>query len=179
MSIPTRAEAITTLEEGRAELLTLLARLSDEAMTRPATIGGGDWSVKDLLGHIAFWEERASEFAAVWQAGRLPAIRAIVADGQAGIDAANARNQTATQNQSLDDVRRRELEAHARVVDMIHGLTDDVWFAKPYYPTSRTDESFVEILAGILGGPTGLFDHTQEHLNALREYASSFDPRRP
>src|SRR5436190_22784184 len=108
MSIPTRAEAITTLEEGRAELLTLLARLSDEAMTRPATIGGGDWSAKDLLGHIAFWEELASEFAADWQAGRLPAIRAILADGQTGIDAANARNQTSTQNQSPDNVRKRE-----------------------------------------------------------------------
>ena len=67
-----RAEAVTLLEEGHKALQAVFARLSADEMTRPATIGTGAWSAKDLLGHIAFWEELATETVAAWRAGRRP-----------------------------------------------------------------------------------------------------------
>jgi hypothetical protein len=54
---PTHAQAAATLEEGNAALAALFGHLSPAEMTRPATIGGGEWSAKDLLAHVAFWEE--------------------------------------------------------------------------------------------------------------------------
>ena len=38
-------------------LLESLRALSDEAMSRPGVVG--EWSGKDLLGHIATWEDEA------------------------------------------------------------------------------------------------------------------------
>src|SRR5262249_57451316 len=99
MTTPTREEAIATLEEGQAALDTLLARLSPEQLVRPATIGGGDWSAKDLLGHIAFWEELASQALNDWCAGRTPAVEQIFAGGAATVGAANAENQQRTARQ--------------------------------------------------------------------------------
>ena len=55
MTAITQAAALATLDEGQQTLLTLLGQLDDEALTRAGTIGG-DWSAKDLLGHLAFWE---------------------------------------------------------------------------------------------------------------------------
>src|SRR5207245_7846791 len=63
---PTQAAA--ALEEGNAALQELCARLSADEMVRPATIGGGQWSAKDLLAHVAFWEELAAQTLADWRA---------------------------------------------------------------------------------------------------------------
>src|SRR5918992_5234518 len=116
MAPPSRDQAIATLEAGQAALAVLFAVLSDREMTRPATIGGGEWSAKDLLGHIAFWEELAVETLEDWRAGRRPSVEQISDAGPEGIDAANARDRARTADQPLEAVRTRAAAAHARVV---------------------------------------------------------------
>ena len=69
-----RAEAIEKLHDGQSRLEILVARLSDEEMVEPGTIGGGDWSAKDLIGHIAWWEEIAMDALTDWRAGRRPSV---------------------------------------------------------------------------------------------------------
>ena len=59
MPTPTRSDAAHRLSEGWGRLQDLLARIDEGAFDRLRTIGGGDWSAKDLLGHVAFWEEIA------------------------------------------------------------------------------------------------------------------------
>src|SRR5437588_10756009 len=115
MAAPTRDEALATLAEGQSALDRWLAPLSDEELVRPATIGGGDWSAKDLLGHIAFWEELAIGALADWRDGRKPSIEDIFAGGAASIDAANARNQDLTARQTVDEVRARARAAPGTV----------------------------------------------------------------
>src|SRR5438309_4032353 len=94
MSESTRQEALATLQQGNDALAALFAQLSPDQMVKAATIGGGDWSAKDLLGHIAFWEELAAQTLAEWRAGQRPSIEN--AFGQPATDAANARNQERT-----------------------------------------------------------------------------------
>jgi DinB family protein len=50
----------------RERLQALVARMSDEDLARPAT---PEWSVADMLGHIAFWDARASMLAAKLERG--------------------------------------------------------------------------------------------------------------
>ena len=47
-----RQQAIETLEEGRRRLDGLLSGVPHDDLVRPATIGGGEWSAKDLIGQI-------------------------------------------------------------------------------------------------------------------------------
>ena len=59
MPTPPRAEALATLEAGQDELDALFGQLTDTELSQPGTVGRSDWAAKDLLGHIAFWEELA------------------------------------------------------------------------------------------------------------------------
>jgi hypothetical protein len=69
MASITREQAIQTLEDGQRRLDALFGQLAEEQLVRPATIGGGDWSAKDLLGHIARWNEIAIEARDAWRRG--------------------------------------------------------------------------------------------------------------
>jgi hypothetical protein len=173
MAIPTQDEAVATLAEGRAALEALFARLSDEEMVRPATIGGGEWSAKDLMGHIAFWEELAGESLTDWRAGRRPVVEEIGDAGDAGIDAANARNQERTAAESLETVRGRAAAAHTAVVQAIREMSDEEWGAKAPYPNARR-ATLAERLGSTLGGEDrGAFGHAFDHLPDLAAYLES------
>ena len=68
MARATRQDAVAILEDGQDRLEALFARLSDERFVRRGTIGG-EWSAKDLMGHVAFWEEIALASLACWDRG--------------------------------------------------------------------------------------------------------------
>jgi len=89
MASITREEALATLEDGQAQVEVLVAQLSDEEAARPATMGGGDWSAKDLMGHIARWNEIAIEALGSWRKGERPEIEDVWGDG---VDRLNAQN---------------------------------------------------------------------------------------
>jgi hypothetical protein len=176
MDVPTRDQAIETLGAGQAALDVLLTKLSDEELTRPATIGGGDWSAKDLLGHIAFWEELAVETLAEWRVGRRPSVEQIGDGGASGVDAANARNQERTARESLETVRARAATAHAAILEAIREMSDEEWSAKAFYPNARR-ATLAERLGSTLGGDEQPFGHVFDHLPDLQAYVESLGPR--
>ncbi len=173
METYTREQALAALAAGRAALEALLGRLSEQELDRPATIGGGDWSAKDLLGHLAFWEEQALEALTDWQAGRRPAVEAVGAGGQQAIDALNARNQTVTAQQSVAAVQARASAAHAALLEAIGALSDQEWRAPAAYPGPRW-ASLADCLGSVLGGePAEPFGHNADHLPDLQAYLTA------
>jgi hypothetical protein len=175
VATPTRNEALATLEEGQTALDKLLARLSDDELTRPATIGGGAWSAKDLLGHIAFWEELALQSLDAFRAGRSADAEGIFSGGATGVDAANARNQERTATQSLAEVRARAKATHAAILSAIRAATDAEWQAS--VPTAGTRrQKVVTLVGGVLGAPKRPFGHAFAHLADLQTYVDSIHP---
>ena len=55
----TREEAVRLLEEQHAELATLFQEL-DPTRSSAGTMGGGEWSVKDLAAHLGSWRSSRS-----------------------------------------------------------------------------------------------------------------------
>lgn len=53
----------------RERLKALVARLSDEQLTRPVPAG---WTVAGMLAHMAFWDARALYFINKWEGGIAP-----------------------------------------------------------------------------------------------------------
>jgi hypothetical protein len=172
VTAPGRGDARATLDEGHEALEALFARLSNEQMETPATIGGGDWSPKDLRGHIAFWEELAAEAASAWRDARRPGAEDIFAGGAEAVDAANARNYERTRAQSVDEVDTRARRAHADVLSLLDNLSDEEWASKAPYQTERR-RTLGEMLGSILGAPTRPFGHAFAHLDDLRAYVDS------
>jgi DinB superfamily len=170
MLAPSRAQTLATLEAGQEELDALFGQLTDAELGQPATIGPGEWAAKDLMGHIAFWEELALETIDAWRAGRRPRVEDI--SGPAGTDRANADNQAQTAPRSPAEIRSRAASVHQALLAVIHSLSEDEWNAPAPYD-SPTRPSLSELLGGVLGAPNSPFGHAYAHLDDLRTYVRS------
>ena len=178
MAQPTRQEAISVLNEGHAELHRLLDGIPEEDLTRLGAIGGGEWSAKDLIGHIATWEEFALRSLEEWRRGELPWIESddgpFSGPGNEHVDAINARAVEEKRPLSLDEIRERGEETHRKLVAEIEGLSDEDWRAKAPYPAEGGRRNrLVTLLGAILGAPKRPFGHAFAHLPDAESFAAS------
>lgn len=163
-------EALRILEQEHRSVRELIGRLSPAAFERPATIGGGDWSAKDLLGHLTSWEQHALEALEAWSRGQpAPVDRAL---RERGLNAVNAETVAAGRSRSPSSVRRRFDEVHRLLVTEIRALSAATWQAPP---TARARRPLGDVLGGIVGGPAGPFAHASAHLRDLRAFVESVE----
>lgn len=167
-----RDDAVGTLDEGHSAITDLADQLSDEDFTRPATIGGGEWSARDLVSHVTTWEEVALEALHQWRAGQTPTVETETFAAPHGVDEFNARTVDAKRALSSTEVREAAERVHEAVVRELREMSDDEWTARAHYPTERRRHLF-ELLGGILGAHQRPFGHAFAHLDDLRTYVES------
>src|SRR4051812_26237525 len=79
-----------------------------------------DWSVKDILAHVATWEEEAlKQLPVILDGGRPP--RYVM---YGGIDAFNAQMTERKRSLSLSEVRRHLDGTHSRLVNLIRSAPE-------------------------------------------------------
>jgi hypothetical protein len=166
MSDPTREQALATLDEGDRAVQALAAGLADDELERLATIGGGDWSAKDLLGHLTQWEEFAIETIDAWRRGEAPFVEAT----PKGVDELNADAVAAKAHRSPQDIRAEARDVHDRLVAAMLGISDDEWRSPPPFDTQNR-RSLSAYLGGVLGAPQRPFGHAYAHLADLEAFA--------
>lgn len=168
---PTRGEAIRILERERALTAELLGALPKTALTRPG-LGSGDWSPKDLIGHLATWEEFALDALAAWDRGeRAPIDDLLYTVATSRINDQNVARKAAW---SLGKVRKESERTHLELLDAIGGLSDARW-RRPV--TARGRSPLGRRLGSILGGPGGGFHHDAGHHKSVRTYVERYgDP---
>jgi hypothetical protein len=168
MTEVTRERALETVDEGDRSVEALTAGLADDELERPATIGGGDWSAKDLLGHLTQWEEFALEAIDAWRRGEVPFVEAT----PKGVDELNADAVAAKADRSPRDIRAEAREVHDRLLAAMRGISDDEWRSPAPFEAGdrRTLSAF---LGGILGAPQRPFGHVYAHLADLEAFARS------
>ena len=168
---PTRAQAVTTLEAGHSGIRDLLDGLSEAELAAPATIGGGEWSAKDLIGHIQAWEGFALDAIGQWRKGERPTIEDTFA-GQEKVDELNAVVFEQSRRRSPEDVRMEAERTHRALIDEIDRTTDEEWLSKASYPADRR-RRLCELLGSVLGAPKRPFGHAFAHLPDLEAYVTS------
>jgi len=115
------------LEGARQELLAAIDGLKPEQMTVPML---GDWSVKDILAHVASWEEYSlPDFRRVAQ-GQVPALAAF---READVDQWNALIMGLRKNFPLDQVLH-EFEYYRRATMAALDALPDERFAQGQFP---------------------------------------------
>jgi hypothetical protein len=82
----------------------------------------GDWSVKDVIAHVTWWEEEALRHLPVVLAGARP-LRYSVLYG--GIDAFNAQKFEQKRSLSLSEVLDEQDETHRRLIDYLQTVPED------------------------------------------------------
>jgi hypothetical protein len=172
MPPPSRDQALAELEEGHARLAGLLERLSDDDLTRPATIGDGDWSAKDLVGHVESWEEIALRALADWRQGKTPETQQPGYWTHQTVDRVNAENVQRKRGLGLSEVRSRSDRTHQAVMEAIQGMDDTEWTSPAPYPVDEPT-TLADVLGGILSAPDRPFGHAFAHLPDLEAYVHS------
>jgi hypothetical protein len=107
-----RHELLATLEIGHAELRATIDAPSDEELANRAQ---GDWTRRDVLAHIEWWERRAAHVVTTLCAGRTPDQMGEPFD----LDAHNARIFEESRGRTAADVRSGEAAAWADLLGAI------------------------------------------------------------
>ncbi len=115
-----RSQLLKRLDEAWNALKASYAGLSDSEIIEPGVTG--TWSIKDIIAHVASWEEESlTHLPLILVGGRPP--RYSVTYG--GIDAFNAQTTEQKRNFSLSEVLRQQDDTHRRLIDFIHKVPED------------------------------------------------------
>ena len=106
----------------------------------------GHWSIKDLMGHIAFWED--------WVVADCQRILAGEPDSGENLDPINQGQVASSKDASVAEQKRYRDEAHARLTAFLGTIADD----EPKFPA----------LAATLAGET--YGHYDEHTAQVRSW---------
>jgi hypothetical protein len=168
-------EALAAIDRAHAEVHALLAGISLDELEEPATIGGGEWSAKDLVGHLTTWEEIALTTVDEWRAGERPQIEETIAAGST--DQRNADEVARKSVEPAAEVLRRYDEVYALLGDKLRGISPGEWEQPATYEhPAGAERTLGALLGGILGSESGPFEHFLAHRRDLRAFSG---PRAP
>jgi hypothetical protein len=109
-----REQLLSRIETAWEAFHASYAGLSDECLLEPGV--AGDWSVKDLVAHVSWWEEEAlTHLPHIMAGGRPP--RYSVAYG--GIDAFNGLMAARKRGLSLAEVLEQARATHQRLIAFV------------------------------------------------------------
>ncbi len=115
-----KQQLLAKLDKGWSALQASIDDLSSAQMTQAGVTG--DWSVKDILGHVTAWEEEALKHLPDILEGKRPPRYSVQ---YGGIDAFNALKTIENRARSLGDVQTRMGEVHAQLVDYVRAAPDE------------------------------------------------------
>jgi hypothetical protein len=116
----TRDQLLARLDAAWQDFEASYAGLSDDQLLTPGV--QGNWSVRDIIAHVTWWEEEAlKHLPLVREGGRPP--RYSVTYG--GINAFNALMTEQRRGLSLADVRRQHDDVHAQLMDYVRHAPEE------------------------------------------------------
>ena len=116
-----REDLLEQMEKARSELHASYQGLPDEQMTRLGAVG--EWSVKDVLSHVASWDEVLLPDLARIARGETPALASVDLES-ASFDAANAAIMSQRRDLPLAQVLRELDTDRADVTSAVGRLPD-------------------------------------------------------
>jgi DinB family protein len=113
-----RRTALGRMARSRAATLQLLARIPEAAILRPRTQGA--WSIKDVVAHIAAWEEEGTRRLRLLARGR--GARLVWYETTADMDGFNVRVVRQARRTPLRALRARLARARTRLITALRRL---------------------------------------------------------
>jgi hypothetical protein len=160
--MPIATDKTTMLErtrDGWWRLQQALELLEENEMTEIQM--QGNWTVKDILAHIAFWEDRLLLRLSDALAGR-PMERQPGGLSEADVDALNEENYRNHAHLDLHTVLGKSAEIHNSLIGALTRLPEDP--LDDFYTIWWGGEPPWAIIAG------DTYEHYEEHLSAIEAY---------
>jgi uncharacterized protein (TIGR03083 family) len=114
----TKRELLEAIQKGRAELEAALDGLTPGQMTAPGA--SGEWSVKDILGHITMWESRLVTTLYAIERGATPKMFHTPAE----VDQANAESYAEQRDRPLERTLSDFHAAHAQLLKRLERVKE-------------------------------------------------------
>ncbi len=163
----TKSDLLRMLDEGRKAWEDALAKVGEARMDATGVVG--DWSTKDLVAHVGFWER--------WVGGRISASlegqESTILGPFAGeippeakdwdTDQLNAWVYEKNRNRPAAEVVMEEQQIYRRLYTMLRGMRDEDLFATGRFPWTR-ENAVVDFVAG------NTYDHWPEHIQSIQEW---------
>lgn len=168
MSEPvTKGQLLDQLNEDRQAWDTLLSQIPRERMTETGVVA--DWSVKDIVAHVAAWERWASAHIASIASGE-PAIQRDQ-DGQElpdevkslDLDGFNRWLYNHNRSRPLDEVLMDEQQVYRRLVTYLRGAREDDLMTPGRFEWSGEHAAWQHV-----AGNT--YEHWAEHADTIRTW---------
>ncbi len=141
MSTESKEHVLSRLDAAWPAFRALIASVPDSEFDTPGVTD--DWSLKELLGHVIFWAEKAAHDVTVSAQGNLDAIKApsggpnvdqLNADAAAKGKAMTAVEAKAAATRAHDAARKAVVEApESALAPVVSGWTVGVRFAEDTY----------------------------------------------
>jgi uncharacterized protein (TIGR03083 family) len=111
---------IDKVEAAWAEFHASYDGLPEDELFAPGVCG--DWSIRDLVAHVTWWDEEAITHLPMVLDGETPPRYSV---RYGGIDAFNAMKTREKQGLTLDEVRREAEETHGRLLAYLRSVPPD------------------------------------------------------
>ena len=147
-----KSELLTNMRSGRAQLEAHLARLNDEQLLAPVL--HGNWSVKDLIAHLGFWEQRIVTLYGQLSRGEEP-------PEDPTLDELNAQAYATNRDKTLQQVRREEREAYAQLLALTEHASENDLFGLQRFAWTQ-GQPFAEWIEG------NTYGHYEQHAADLK-----------
>jgi hypothetical protein len=169
-----KTELLERMRAGREEWDALIAQIPDSVRTEPALAGG--WSVKDLIAHVAAYENRTATQIRAANEGRAPTDRELygveeMPDDSEGwdLDRQNAAIYAQYKEMPLAEAMTFSSQAFADLVAAIESVSEED-IAKLDAQAWTEDSTLLEIIPG------QCYAHYAQHADELRSVAGDEIP---
>ncbi len=112
-----KTQLLATLRVEHGRLRAVIDGLSDQELALPAQ---GDWTRRDLVAHIEWWERHSARVVEALCAGREPYAR----EGTFDLDAQNAEVLAESRGRTAADVRRGEADAWTLLLQVLEAASE-------------------------------------------------------
>jgi len=155
----TIAQLLEVMRTARSDWETLLGDVGEARLTEPGV--EGDWSIKDIVAHITYYER--------WIADCLEAIQRGDPLPQSeykgiSIDERNALIYEHNRTQSLADVLRDSQISFQRSIESVQGLHDKDLYDLEFTRAYGVDWTVHDLIEG------DTYEHYQDHITSVRAW---------
>ena len=158
-----KEELLENIRTWRAKLEETLDQLSDEQLQEPGLEGG--WSVKDVMAHLAAWEQKMIAWAKQYIGGTEPNDRPQNDDD---INAMNAQLHESNKGKSLEEVRTAFKESYPQAVALTESVPEDILMDSDRFPSRNGNPLWYMIAANT-------WWHYEEHNEDIQRWLAGKD----
>lgn len=169
-----KTELLERMRAGREEWEALLAQIPDSTRTEPALAGG--WSVKDLIAHVAAFENWTAAQIRAANEGRAPTdkelygVEEVTVDPEGwDLDRQNAVIYARYRETPLAEVMTFSSQAFADLVAAVEGVPEED-FARPGAQAWTDDSTLLAVIPG------QSYAHYEQHADDLRSISGDEIP---